>query len=124
MAYQNISFPAMKLLHGFTQEVEAPTTIVTNFAKEYRINRYSAPKFKFVFASRNMATADVDILLAFFDTVGWQRDSFNFTNPNTSVVYKVRLDNIPSAQVVALNSNNSPKIFQVSDIILKQVFNE
>lgn len=124
MAYQNISFPALKLLHGFTQEVEAPTTIVTNFAKEYRINRYSSPKMKFVFASRNMATADVDTLLAFFNTVGWQRDSFNFTNPNTNVVYKVRLDNIPSAQVIALNSDNTPKIFQVSDIILKQVFNE
>ena len=44
MAYQNIDFPELKLFHGYVNVRTRPTTIVSNFAKEYRISRYSNTK--------------------------------------------------------------------------------
>jgi hypothetical protein len=124
MAYQNISFPTIKLVHGFTVETESPTVVVTNFAKEYRIKRFSQEKQKYIFPGRNLAYADWLTIKSFFDTVGWQRDSFNLTIPGGVLVTKVRLDSLPTVTFVALNNSNVPTMVSISDIILKQVFNE
>lgn len=124
MAYQNISFPTLKLVHGFSIDTESSTTIVTNFAKEYRIRRYASEKQKYVFQGRNLSYTDWSTIKTFLDTVGWQRDSFNLTIPGTATTVKVRLDSLPSVQYLALNSSNVPTMVSVSDIILKQVFNE
>lgn len=124
MAYQNINFPTMKLIHGFTTERIAPTTIVSNFAKEYRINRFSTPKLRFTFPERNLSAADWATLQNFMTTVAYQRDSFNFTPPGAPAAYKVRFDTIPVATVAALNANNTAKIITISEFSLIQVFNE
>lgn len=124
MAYQNISFPTLKLLHGFTIETDSPVTVVTNFAKEYRIKRHDGNKRTFVFQSRNLSYTDWTTLKTFLDNVGWQRDSFNLTIPGTVSVVKVRLDATPSVSYVALNNSNQPTMVNISDIKLKEVFNE
>jgi hypothetical protein len=71
-----------------------------------------------------MTYTDWATIKSFLDTVGWQRDSFNLTIPGTATVVKVRLDSLPSVQYMALSSSNAPTMVAVSDIILKQVFNE
>lgn len=124
MAYQNITFPAMKLVHGFVEEFETPVNVVSNFNREYRINRYSMPKGKFVYQARNMKYSDWLVLQTFFTTVKYQKDSFNFVHPLTNTVYKVRLASAPTIQVVALDTNKVPTIVTVSDIVLLQVFGE
>lgn len=124
MAYQNINFPTMKLVQGFRVETQAPTVIVSNYAKEYRINRFANEKNVFTFASRNLQFSDWTTIYSFLDGVGWQRDSFNLVRPDTGVSIKVRLAEIPSMEVVALTSTNTPSIVAISDIQLVQVFNE
>jgi hypothetical protein len=124
MAYQNINFPTIKLLHDFKDEVIRPVTIVSNFAKEYRIARYSAARRKFTFPERNITFADYGTLFTFIQTVGFQRDSFNFINPFNSISEKVRFDNIPVFTVVALTASNARRIMNVSEFSLITVFNE
>lgn len=126
MAYQNIQFPNLKLVHGAQIIRERPTTVVTNFAKEYRISRYATTKLTYVFPSRNITATEWYTLRAFFETVGWERDSFNLDplGDGLNNLVKVRLDGIPTATVVAVNSNNAATMIAVSDIKLKQVFNE
>jgi hypothetical protein len=124
MAYQNINFPTLKLIHDFQEEKLAPTTVVSNFAKEYRINRFTSPRRVFTFPARNMTYADWTVINNFVISVGFSRDSFNFTHPITGNVIKVRFDSIPSASIVSLNSNNAPVIVNASDIVLIEVFNE
>ena len=124
MAYQNINFPTLKLVHGFIEEFETPVNVISNFNREYRINRYSTPKAKFTYQARNMKYADWLTLQTFFGTVKYQKDSFNFVHPLTNVVYKVRLASAPTIQVVALDANKVPTIVTVTDIVLLQVFGE
>lgn len=124
MAYQNINFPTLKLKHDFRESQEAPTTIVTNFAKEYRINRFSAPKRTFSFPARNIKYADWLTIAAFMDTVDWMKDSFNLIHPFTGASIKVRFLTYPSYRVVALNSSSQPTVVEMSDIELIEVFNE
>lgn len=126
MAYQNILFPALKLLHGVQVERERPTSIVTNFAKEYRLSRFANTKTTYVFPARNITIEDWTTLKDFFESVGWERDSFNLDIPadGASTTVKVRLSGIPSATTIALDSSNVVKIVNVSEIRLKQVFNE
>ena len=40
MAYQNISFPLPLLIHDLKVEPMLPTNIVSNYQKEYRLNRF------------------------------------------------------------------------------------
>ena len=124
MAYQNISFPTMKLVHGFSIETDYPVSVVSNFAKEYRISRYTNAKNYFRFQARNLTAADWSTIASFISTVNGTKDSFNFTVPGTSTTVKVRLDKVPDVQYVALNSDGTPKIVAISEIKLIQVFNE
>lgn len=124
MAYQNINFPEIKLIHGLNVASERPVTVVSNFAKEYRINRYSQGKLYFTFPSRNMRYSDFLVLASFADTVKDTTDSFNFISPLSGTTYKVRFVERPTMTVVAMNTLNQPIIVLASEIKLKQVFNE
>ena len=124
MAYQNINFPTLKLKHDFRETEDAPTTIVSNFAKEYRINRFSTAKRTFTFPARNMKYADWQTIRTFLDTVDWMKDSFNLVHPFTGATIKVRFAQFPSYRVVGLTSANQPSIVEMSDIVLLEVFNE
>lgn len=124
MAYQNINFPTIKLLHDFSEEAIAPTTVISNFAKEYRINRFSSSKRRFTIPSRNITYTDWGTLSTFMSTVGYQRDSFNLIHPFTGTSIKVRFDNIPSVRIISMSATNVPKIVAITDIILIEVFNE
>lgn len=124
MAYQNINFPTMKLVQGFRVETMAPTVVISNYAKEYRINRNANEKNMFTFTGRNLRFADWTTIYNFLDGVGWIRDSFNLIRPDTGVSVKVRLMSPPSMEIVALTSTNTPSIVAVSDIQFVQVFNE
>ena len=126
MAYQNILFPALKLIHDMVVIRERPTSVISNFAKEYRISRYSATKSTYVFPARNLTTADWITIRTFLETVGYERDSFNLDIPGDGVTttVKVRLDGIPQVSYVALTNLNVVSMVNVSEIRLKQVFNE
>lgn len=124
MAYQNINFPTLRLKHDFLEENIAPVTVISNFSAEYRISRYSSPKRRFTFPARNILASDWATLSTFMTTVGYQRDSFDFTHPFSGTVIKVRFDSIPDARTVTIGANGAPTIIAISDINLIEVFNE
>lgn len=124
MAYQNVNFPTLKLIHGFREERDAPVTVISNFAKEYRISRFSQSKARFIFPGRTLRAADWTTIKSFLDGVKWKTDSFNLIHPTTGVSIKVRLDSIPSMEITSLNSSNQPVTVAITDIALVQVFNE
>jgi hypothetical protein len=124
VAYQNINFPTLKLIHGFKITPTLPTTVVSNFAKEYRITRYSTMKRTFTFPSRNIRYSDWLTIQSFLNSVTWQTDSFNLIIPTDGTTVKVRLSSFPEMQVVALDASNNPTVVQIGDITLIEVFNE
>lgn len=124
MAYQNVNFPTVNLIHGFKTAVQMPTEIVGNFSSEYRINRYSQSKYIFTYPSFNISYTNYSAIYNFLASVGWQRDSFNFVNPQDGLTYKVRLNKMLTSEIVGLDSNNNPLLIKVGDIELIQVFNE
>jgi FAD synthase len=129
MAYQNISFPALKLVHDIQLERIVPTVIVSNYAKEYRINRYAGFKRRYTYPGRNVAYADYLTLINFIVTVNGKQDSFNFTSPIVGVgtqptVVKVRFDSIPTFILKAIDSQGYGKIMEVGAFSLIQVYNE
>ena len=124
MAYQAIDFPSLKLRHGFRVETSSPINVIGNFAREYRIQRYSQAKNVFIFPARNLTWTDWQVLKTFFEQVGWERDSFRFTRPDNGEVVTARLLNIPSVEIVTLKSDNTPGIVSVSEIQLTQLLNE
>lgn len=124
MAYQNINFPTIKLKHGFQENNLAPVIKLSNFAKEYRIQKYTTQKRYFTFPARNMTMTDWTTIYNFLVTVKFETDSFNLIHPFTGNSIKVRLDGIPSTSIIAMNSSNQPIIVSVSDINLIEVFNE
>lgn len=123
MAYQDIDFPVLALLDGFEEQREKPTTIVGNYTREYRLNRYANAKRTFVYPGRKIRESTWQALVTFLETVGYERDSFNFTTPRGETVV-VRFDGIPSASIATLTSANAPSTVEVSNIVLKEVFGE
>lgn len=114
----------MKLVHGFSVDTDYPVKVISNYAKEYRISRFSNSKKTYKFQPRNLAYADWLTLSSFITTVNGEKDSFNFTIPGTSTVVKVRFESIPSITFTALKSDGTPSIVGISEIKLIQVFNE
>ena len=131
MAYQNINFPTLKLIHDFRTEAILPTTIVSNFAKVYRINRYASGRSRYTFPARNLTAADWTTLYNFINAVGFKRDSFNFVIPafftlgaSSNVTVKARFDSIPESTAIAFNANGTPKMYSISEFSLITVLNE
>lgn len=127
MAYQNVNFPIIKLAHGFRISYNLPTTVVTNFAKEYRITRYANSKRTFTFPGRNIRYSDWQQILTFFNSITWQTDSFNFLILDGSETVKVRLASFPTVDYVGftgVSNMNVPTMVFISDIVLIEVFNE
>jgi hypothetical protein len=123
MAYQSsTTFPNLALLHDFKVSTQLPTTITSNYASEYRIDRYANEKNTFLWPSRVVKYSTYSTLYTFFTGVGWMRDSFNFVRPDTGASVVVRLSKPISMQVMALNPDNTPSLCTISDIELVQVF--
>jgi hypothetical protein len=124
MAYQNITFPTIGLIHGWRIVPDMPTTVVGNYSSEYRINRFANEKNTFIYPARNIRWSDWLALYAFSKTVGWRRDSFKFVRPDNGTTVVVCLVKPITADIVSLDSSNNPTVAAISDIVLIEVFNE
>lgn len=128
MAYQNVNFPALKLIQGMIKEPIVPVIIIGNGNKERRIQMYSSPRYRFVFPSRTLKASEAAGIITFLNSVKWETDSFNFTTPpdhnGATVTYKVRLEAPVSIQTIAVDSNRRPLMYALSDIKLLTVVGE
>lgn len=81
MAFQNIVFPNLKLIHGFKESVELPVSIVGNGNSEQRSARMRFDKFSWSYPSRLVLETDKQELYTFYKQVHGATDSFLFANP-------------------------------------------
>ena len=81
MAFQNVVFPNLKLIHGLKKSVSLPVSVVSNGAKEYRISRMQFDKFRWTYPGRLITETDKRSLYQFFKQVNGSLDSFKFQDP-------------------------------------------
>lgn len=82
MAFQNIVFPNLKLIHGLKKSALLPVSIVTNGSSEFRIARMRFDKFTWTYPGRVIMAADKLALYNFYKTVHGATDSFKFADPD------------------------------------------
>jgi len=79
----NVLFPIIKTIHGFTRETVQPTNIITNSSgREYRILRSNMPRFMWTYQSTTIEHADMLELESFWADRGGRLRSFKFQDPN------------------------------------------
>ena len=124
MAYQNINFPTLKLIHGLKKEIGQTTKIITNGNTEYRVSK-SNPRRRWTFQARTLLKADRDAIIAFAQSVDFALDSFNFYCPIEKITYKVRFDSSSlSSMVETMDVNGNVTSVTMGDIVLVEVLGE
>jgi hypothetical protein len=120
--YDNVNFPAFKLIHDMQRSVSIPVSIITNGNIEYRITKQAQPRYTWIFPTRTLTNDDKVTLLTFYLARFGALRSFNFTDPDSGTVYHVRFDTDLSWALSALNTDNSPLLHNIGDVKLIQVF--
>ena len=122
MAYQNINFPTLKLVHGLKKEVGQSTKIISNGNTEYRLSKSQARR-RWTFPSRALVLADRTAIITFMKSVNFALDSFNFYCPIEKVTYKVRFESSAATSVVeSMDVNGNVTAVTFGDISLVEVF--
>lgn len=82
MAFNNVVFPALKLIHGFSKTISNPVGIVQNGTSEYRLKKSAYSRFSWTYPSRTLVDADKLTLLKFYSDCGGSLTSFKFQDPD------------------------------------------
>lgn len=81
--FQNSTFPELKLIHGLQRSYILPTTIVTNGASEYRLNRLSSYRIRWRWPARLIRAEDRKAMATFYtETAKGGLYSFKFKDPD------------------------------------------
>lgn len=91
MAFQNITFPDLKLKHGLVKTVVDPVVITGNGAREVRRRQNQFERFVWSIQSRNLTEADKLAIHAFLRGVNIAQDSFLYRDPTWPTFTDVRL---------------------------------
>lgn len=124
MAFQNILFPAPKLIHGITREAGQTTKIISNGNTEYRLSK-STVRRRWTIPGKSMSLADRNTIGSFILQVKFGLDSFRFLDPISNTEYHVRFDSSTfSSTIEALDANGNVTYVTTSDIVLVEVIGE
>ncbi|MDE1828581.1 MAG: DUF2460 domain-containing protein [Candidatus Micrarchaeota archaeon] len=89
MAYSGQAFPALQYGNRFNQTkvgVSWPVAVAANSGFEYRTLRFGYPRMSWTIPARNLTWADKQTLLAFWNQMGGQLQSFRFTDPENNAL--------------------------------------
>lgn len=116
MAFQNIVFPELKLIHGMSRTRSDRTVVFGNGYNEFRIRRGNIDPLDWSFPGRNMLAADAKTLIDFYNTVNGTLDSFKFKDPSD---YKWTLFELEhhSGTAWTLKSNSGSYIYLLNGAI-------
>jgi hypothetical protein len=81
MAFQNKTFPSIKLIHGVQRTELAPVNTTGNFLNERRIKKHRSTKFQWTIPAYLMEESYVQELRDFLAGVDFALDSFRFKDP-------------------------------------------
>lgn len=122
MAYQNINFPTLRLVHGLKKEIGQSTKIISNGNTEYRLSKSQARR-RWTFPARALTLADRNTLIGFMKSVDFALDSFNFYCPIEKLTYKVRFESSAATSVVeSMDVNGNVTAVTFGDVSLVEVF--
>ncbi len=84
MAFSGQSFPTLQFgskFRGTKIGVDWPVAVSANSGFEYRVSRWGYPRLNWTIPARNLTWADKETLLAFWNQMGGQLQSFLYTDP-------------------------------------------
>jgi hypothetical protein len=81
MAFDNVSFPTIKLIHGVQKDVINPIGIVSNGNSEFRIQKASQERYRWVYPARLMLQEDKVELYKFWKQRDRGLNSFKYQDP-------------------------------------------
>jgi len=81
MAFQNVTFPDIKLKHGISKSVLDPVVITGNGAREVRRRQNRWPRYTWTYPARVMQESDRAAISNFLATVHTAQDSFKLRDP-------------------------------------------
>lgn len=81
MAFQNVTFPEIKLKHGISREIVVPVSVTGNGNRELRRKMYRHERFIYTIPARTLLEADKQAIYKFFNQVNYGLDSFMFKDP-------------------------------------------
>ncbi len=109
MAYSGQAFPALQYGNRFNQTkvgVSWSVAVAANSGFEYRTLRFGYPRMSWTIPARNLTWADKQTLLAFWNQMGGQLQSFRFTDHESNALTAYNLGagkqiNAPAAPTLA-----------------------
>ncbi len=84
MAFSGQSFPTLQFgskFRGTKIGVDWPVATSANSGFEYRVSRWGYPRLHWMIPARNLTWSDKETLLAFWNQMGGQLQSFLYTDP-------------------------------------------
>ena len=125
MAFQNIVFPELKLVHGMSKvKSDSSTSVFGNGYREYRVKRGNVNPIRWSFPGRALVKSDAQTLIDFYNTVDGISDSFKFKDPDDHKWTLFRLENL-SSSLWTVKSNTGSYIFHLDgsiNVYLNDVF--
>ncbi len=82
MAFINVTFPELRLIHGISRTRGDNTVVFGNGYNEYRIRRSSIDPYNWTYPARDLLVADARELLDFYNSVDGGLGSFKFSDPD------------------------------------------
>lgn len=92
MAYKDIFFPQLRLIHGISKTRGDNTVVFGNGYKEYRIRRSDIDPLTWTFPPRDLTVEDGRELIDFYNSVDGGLDSFKFKDPDDYQWDRFRLE--------------------------------
>lgn len=82
MAFSNVTFPDLKLIHGISKSRGDNTIVFGNGFNEYRIRRSPIDPYTWSFPARDLYVDDARELIEFYNNVDGGLYSFKFKDPD------------------------------------------
>ena len=125
MAFQNIVFPELKLVHGMSKvKADSSTSVFGNGYREYRVKRGNVNPIRWSFPGRALVKSDAQTLIDFYNTVDGISDSFKFKDPDDNKWALFQLEHL-STTLWTVKSNTGSHIFHLDGsvaVYLNDVF--
>lgn len=86
MAFDNVVFPTLPLIHDQNREVIDPVAIATNGSYEYRVRRQRWEKFVWRLSTQTMTNAQKEEVRGFLQARNAGLNSFKYTDPELSTL--------------------------------------
>ena len=82
MAFMNVQFPELRLIHGISKTRGDNTVVFGNGYNEYRIRRSSIDPWTWTYPARDLIVEDAVELVDFYNSVDGGLNSFKFKDPD------------------------------------------